>query len=128
VLVYRHLLTIMLKWKSSHVIADYNRKTSKIYLFKCVILLFQSWWCKEAHAWNIVPVIDGGVFHNYACSCVQAAVFVWRNQKPLQLIDTSFTSFSLFYKGVEEKGKKPRIKGKTMVQWMNLLQNSRFIN
>jgi len=24
---------------------------------------------------NIVPVIDGGVFHNYTCSRVQAAVF-----------------------------------------------------
>jgi len=37
-------------------------------------------------------------------------------------------SFSPFYKGVEEKGKKPRIKRKTMAQWMNLLQNSRFVN
>jgi len=117
-LVYRHLLTITLTWQSSHVIANYNQKTSKIYLFKHVILLFQSWWCKEAHMRNIVPVIDGGVFHNYvhmwACFIimfsVQAAVFVWCNQKPLQSIDTSFMSFSPFYKGVEEKGKKWRIK------------------
>jgi len=37
-------------------------------------------------------------------------------------------SFSLFYKRVEEKGKKRRIKEKTMEQWMNLLQNNSFIN
>jgi len=59
---------------------------------------------------------------------LQAAVFVLHNWKPLQLIDTSFMSFSPFYKGVEEKGKKPWIKRKTMAQWMNLLRNSRFIN
>jgi len=61
---------------------------------------------------------------------VQAAVFaiVWCNQKPLQLIDTSFASFSPFYKGVEEKGKEWQIKGKTMVQWINLLWNSSFVN
>jgi len=34
----------------------------------------------------------------------------------------------LFHKGEEEKGKKPQIKRKTMAQWMNLLQNSRFVN
>jgi len=61
---------------------------------------------------------------------MQVAVFVTyvANQKPLQLINTSFVSFSPFYKGVEEKGKKPQIKGKTMVQWMNLLRNSSFVN
>jgi len=37
-------------------------------------------------------------------------------------------SFSSFYKGVEKKGKKRWINGKTMVQWMNLLRNSSFIN
>jgi len=37
-------------------------------------------------------------------------------------------SFSPFYKGVEEEGKKPRIKRKSMAQWMNLLWNSRFVN
>jgi len=41
---------------------------------------------------------------------VQADVFVWHNQKPLQSINTSFASFSPFCKGVEEKGNKPRIK------------------
>jgi len=45
----------------------------------------------------------------------------------LQSINTSFTSFSPFYKGVEEKGKKRQIKGKTMAQWMNLW-NSSFVN
>jgi len=41
---------------------------------------------------------------------------------------TSFTIFSLFYKGVEEKGKERRIKGMTMAQWINLLKNSSFVN
>jgi len=45
---------------------------------------------------------------------VQAAVFVQRNQKPLQYINTSFASFSPFYKGVEEKRKKLQIKER---QW-----------
>jgi len=58
---------------------------------------------------------------------VQAAVFVRRNQKPLQSIDTSFASFTPSYKG-EEKGKKRWIKRKTMTQWMNIFQNSRFVN
>jgi len=49
--------------------------------------------------------------------------------KLLQLIiNTSFASFSPFYKGVEEKGKEQRIKGKTMAQWLNLLWNSSFVN
>jgi len=61
-----------------------------------------------------MSVIDRGMFYNYVC--VQATVFVGHNQKPLQLIDTSFVNFSPFYKGVEEKGKKQRIKGKTMAQ------------
>jgi len=39
----------------------------------------------------------------------------------LQSIDTSFMSFSSFYKGVEEKGKEQWIKGKTMAQYINLL-------
>jgi len=50
------------------------------------------------------------------CSCMQAAVFVWHNQMLLQSIVTSFANFSPFYKGVEEKGKKRQIKGKTMAQ------------
>jgi len=48
-LVYRHLLTITLTWQSSCIITNYNWKTSRIYLFKHVILLFWSWWCKEVH-------------------------------------------------------------------------------
>jgi len=36
-------------------------------------------------------------------------------------------SFSPFYERVEEKGKKQRIKGKTMAQWMKLLQNNSFV-
>jgi len=44
-IIYRHLLTITLIWQSSCVITNYNWKTSKIYLFKCAILLFQSWSC-----------------------------------------------------------------------------------
>jgi len=32
---------------------------------------------------------------------------------------TSFANFSPFYKRVEEKGKKQRIKEKTVVQWIN---------
>jgi len=127
-LVYRCLLTIMPTWQSSHVITNYNRKTSKIYLFKRVIMLFRSWQCKEAHAQNIVPVIYGGVFHNYVHVCKQLFSCVWHNQKPLQTIDTSFMSFSPFCKGVEEKEKEQRIKRKTMAQWINLLQNSSFIN
>jgi len=45
---------------------------------------------------------------------------MWHNRKPLQLINTSFANFSPFYKGVEEKGKKWRIKERP---WMNLLWN-----
>jgi len=126
-LVYKRLLTIALTWKISRVIKNYNWKTSEIYLFKHVIMLFRRWRCKQTYTWNIVPVMDGGMFHNYVHVCKQL-FFVWRNQIPLHLIDTSFVSFSLFYKGVEEKGKKPRIKRKTMAQWMNLLRNSRFVN
>jgi len=37
-------------------------------------------------------------------------------------------SFSLVCKGVEEKGKKQWIKRKTMAQWINLFQNSIFVN
>jgi len=37
-------------------------------------------------------------------------------------------NFSPLYKGVEEKGKERRIKGKTMAQWINLLWNSSFVN
>jgi len=48
-LVYRRLLTTVLTWQSSCVIANYNWKTSKIYL----------------------PVIDRGVFHNYFHMCKQ---------------------------------------------------------
>jgi len=35
-------------------------------------------------------------------------------------------SFSPFYKGVEEKGKEQWIKGKTMAQWINLLNSSEY--
>jgi len=44
------------------------------------------------------------------CSRVQVAVFMRHNQKLSQSIDTSFMSFSPFYNGVEEKGKKQQIK------------------
>jgi len=64
---------------------------------------------------NIVPVIDRGVFHNYVQVCNQS-------------IDTSFVSFSPFYKRVEGKGEKRWIKEKTMAQWMNFLRNNSFIN
>jgi len=37
-------------------------------------------------------------------------------------------SFSHFYKKVEKKGKKRRIKEKTMAQWMNLFWNNEFVN
>jgi len=37
-------------------------------------------------------------------------------------------SFSPFYKGLKEKGNKQRIKGKTMVQWINLLWYNSFVN
>jgi len=46
----------------------------------------------------------------------------------LQSIDTFFASFSPFYTRVEEKGRKQRIKGKTMAQWIQLLWNNSFIN
>jgi len=70
-LVNRRLLTITLTWKSSHVIANYNRKTSEIHLFKRVIMLFRSLRCKEVHMRNIVPVIDVGVSHKYVHVCKQ---------------------------------------------------------
>jgi len=35
--------------------------------------------------------------------------------------------FLNFYERVEEKGKKRRIKGKTMVQWINFLWNNNFV-
>jgi len=50
---------------------------------------------------------------------MQADVFMWRNQKPLQLIDTSFASLSPFCKGAEEKGKKPRIKERPLYSGYN---------
>jgi len=126
--VYWRLLTITLTWRSSCVIENYNRKTSVFYLFKRVILLFRSSRCKEAHTRceNIVPVTMG-VSHNYVPVCKQL-FFAWRNQKPLLTIDTSFARFSLFCKGVEEKGKERRIKRKSVAQWINLLRNSRFVN
>jgi len=43
-------------------------------------------------------------------------------------INTFLVSFSPFYKRVEEKGKKRRIKGMTMAQWMDLLQNNSLVN
>jgi len=66
---------------------------------------------------------------------VQAAVFVSLSrsrdnlltpvyQKPWQSIDTCSVNFLPFYKRLEEKGKKWRIKWKTMVQWINLWYNS----
>jgi len=42
--------------------------------------------------------------------------------------NTSFSSFSPFYKRVEEKGKKQGIKGKTMAKWMKLFWNNSFVN
>jgi len=39
-----------------------------------------------------------------------------------------FHEFFTFVKGVEEKGKEQQIKRNTMAQWINLLQNSSFIN
>ena len=44
-----------------------------------------------------------------------------------QSINTFFTSFSLFYKRLKEKGKKWRIKRKTIAQWMNLHWNNNFM-
>jgi len=77
-----------------------------------------------------MPIIDKGMFHNYDI-CKQLALcdvlISQKNQKPLQSIDTSFASFSPFYKGGEEKGKKRQIKGKAMAQWMNFLWNNSFI-
>jgi len=120
-LVYRHLLTITLTWQSNCVITNYNWKTFKIYLLKHVILLFWSWWCKEIHTkTSIVPIIDRGAFHNY--------FHLWGSLFLLQSIVTSFVNFSPFYKGIEEKGKKRQIKGKTMAQWINLFRNNSFIN
>jgi len=107
-LVYRHLLTITLTWQSSCVITIKNI-------------------CSRVLS-NIAPVIDRGVFHNYV-HVLNNLFCVWRNQvKLLQSIVTSFVNFSPFYKGIQEKGKEWWIKGETMAQWINLLQNSSFIN
>jgi len=60
--------------------------------------------CKEAHMRNIMDVIDRGMFRKYVHVYKQS--FFCDNRKPLQSIDSSFASFSPFYKGVEEKGKE----------------------
>jgi len=128
-LINRRLLTIMLTWQTIRVIANYNRKTSEIYLFKLVIMLFQSWQCKEARARNIMPVIDGGVFHNYVHMWKQLFSCDVIGNHYMQSVDISFASFSPFYKGVEEKGNWEAMdERKVMVQWMNILWNSRFVN
>jgi len=103
---------------SSHMV---HSKMSKIYLFKHVILLF--WRCKEIHQKHYACYWHE---HNYVHMCKQL-IFVWVNQKPWQSINTFFACFSLFYKRLEEKGKKWRIKGKTIAQWINLQYNS-FVN
>jgi len=74
-----------------------------------------------------MPVIDRGVFHNFMFTCVSSCFCVTQSEAVADN-DTSFASFSPFCKGVEEKGKEQQIKGKTMVQWINLLRNNSFIN
>jgi len=78
-----------------------HKLQSKIYLFKHVIL--EAEYVKKHMHKNILPIIDRDVIRR----------------------STPFVSFSPFYKAVEEKRK---IKGKTMVQWIKLLQNNSFIN
>jgi len=58
-LAYRRLLTIMFTWQSSCVIADYNQKTSEIYLFKHVIYFEAD--VKKHTRKNIVSVIDSAI-------------------------------------------------------------------
>jgi len=71
-----------------------------------------------------VPTIDRGMLHNYFHVCKQLVLCVTNQMKPLQ----SLSRVShIFYKGVEGQGKKQRIKGKTMVKWMNLLLINSFI-
>jgi len=72
---------------------------------------------------KIMPIIDRGMLHNHVHLCkhlVCEAITVYHH--------LFFTNFSPFNKGLEEQGKKRRIKGKTMAQWMNLLGNNSFIN
>ena len=85
----------------SCIIANYNWKTFKIYVFKNVILekhpksmclrmlfWYVFWSCQHKEVRphekikNIIPIIDRGMFLNYVCLCVQAVIFIWHNQKP----------------------------------------------
>jgi len=108
------LLTITLTWQSSCIITNYNQKSSEIYLFKHVILLFWSWRCKEVHAKTSCLFIDKGMLPCFIiCSHVQAAVFVCHNQKLWQSIDTFFANFSPFYiKGTGRERKLTKDKRK----------------
>jgi len=69
-LVYRHLLTIMLTWQSGCIIANYNQKTSEIYLTLKIYSLAIYFDADDTRE-NIVPVIDRGVFHYYVHVCKQ---------------------------------------------------------
>jgi len=71
-LVYRCLLTIMLTWQSSCVIAYYNGKNiQNLYVQACNLVIYFKVDNKKHTHENIVPVIDRGVFHNYVHACKQ---------------------------------------------------------
>jgi len=101
----------MLTWWSSCVIANYNWKTSEIYLSKRVILLFEVDDAKKHMCENIMPVIDRGVFHNYVHLCKQ--LFLYEAIRSHCWESTSLSWGSHLF--------KPGVKGRRVPGFLKLL-------
>jgi len=120
-------IVYLLTWQSSWIITNYNWKKSKKFICLTMYFCYFEAYNVKKHIQNHHTYCRQGCVL-YLCSYVQAAVFVWCNQKMWQFIKIFFESFSPFYKRLEDKGKKWKIKERPCVeQWINILQCNSFV-
>ena len=70
---------------------------------------------------------SGGTFGSYVHLC-KWLFFCVTYSEVMIIYQLFFMNFLSFNKRLKEKGKKQRIEGKTMPQWINLLRYNSFVN